>query len=341
QLLFAFTVASFYGRTAARGDWWAWNQSITHGHVAGNRTGNLVVASHLLSAVIILIAGAIQLVPRIRERFPKFHRWTGRTYMLSAITLSTAGVYMHFVHGSVGGLSAKIGLTLNAVLIWVCVAMALRYAMVRNFRAHRRWALRLFLVVSASWFFRIGFFLSLLLNKGPFGFDPVTFTGPFLTFMIFAQYVVPLAVLELYFLAQARPGGLRRLAMASGLVVLTVGTAAGTFAVTAIKWAPSLKAAYDSRKSIVQTLSVTIASRGIDAAVKQYRELKTAQHAIYNFDENQLNILGYQFVRAKKFKDAVRIFELNIEAYPKSANVYDSLAEAYLKGGEKVLAITN
>ena len=37
--------------------------------------------------------------------------------------------------------------------------------------------------------------------------------------------------------------------------------------------------------------------------------------------------------------EAIDIFKLNVEAYPRSANVYDSLAEAYLKKGNKELAI--
>jgi hypothetical protein len=68
QLLFAISVASFYGLTAARGDWPAWNKTMTHGHAPGYRVGNTVVAIHLLSAFIIILSGAIQLVPQIRRR---------------------------------------------------------------------------------------------------------------------------------------------------------------------------------------------------------------------------------------------------------------------------------
>jgi len=56
----------------------------------------------------------------------------------------------------------------------------------------------LFLVASGAWFYRIAFVLSLLLFKGPFGFDPVTFTGLFPIIMSFAQYLFPLAILEIY-----------------------------------------------------------------------------------------------------------------------------------------------
>jgi outer membrane protein assembly factor BamD (BamD/ComL family) len=296
---------------------------------------------HVASAVIVMLAGAVQLVPQIRNRFPVFHRWNGRIYMLTAVTLSVAGLYMTWFRGSVGDLSVHLGSTVNAVLIWLCGGMAFHYALARDFKTHRRWALRFFLVVSASWFFRIGFFLSFLIFKGPFGFDPTTFRGPFLTFMSFAQFLIPLAVLEIYLRAQDRPGSLRRMATAGLLFLVTLVMGAGLFAVATAQWVPQVKAAFDPRKSIAETLSATIASGGIDAGAKQYHDLKAAEPSTYNFDEDVLNNLGYEFIRAKKFKEAIRIFQLNVEAYPQSSNVYDSLAEAYMDDGDKPDAIAN
>jgi uncharacterized membrane protein len=339
QLIFAFTVASFYALTALRGDYHKWN--FTNGYVPGFSMGNTAVLMHVDSAVIIMLAGAVQLVPQIRNRFPVFHRWNGRIYMLTAVTLSTAGLYMTWIRGSVGDLSIHLGSTLNAVLIWLCGGMALRYALARDFRTHRRWALRFFLVVSASWFFRIGFFLSFLIFKGPFGFDPATFRGPFLTFMSFGQFLIPLAVLEIYLRAQDRPGALRRMATAGMLFVLTLVMGAGLFAVAMAQWVPQVKAAYDPRKSIAETLSATTASSGIDAAAKQYHDLKAADSSTYNFDEAELNALGYQLIGAHKLKEAIRILQLNVEAYPQSSNVYDSLGEAYMDDGNKPQAIAN
>jgi uncharacterized membrane protein len=339
QVVFGFTVASFYGLTALRGDYHKWN--FTNGYVPGFSLGNTAVVAHVASAVIIMLAGAVQLVPQIRNRFPVFHRWNGRIYVLTAVTLSVAGLYMTWFRGSVGDLSVHLGSTLNAVLIWLCGGMALRYALARDFKTHRRWALRFFLVVSASWFFRIGFFLSFLVFKGPFGFDPVTFRGPFLTFMTFAQFLIPLAVLEIYLRAQDRPGAVRRMATAGLLFVLTLVMAAGLFAVATAQWVPQVKAAYDPRKSIAETLSATIASSGIDQAVKQYHDLKAAAPVSYNFDEDELNNLGYVLIRAKNFKEAIRVLQLNVEAYPQSSNVYDSLGEAYADDGNKPLAIVN
>jgi len=339
QLVFAFAVASFYSLTAMRGDYHAWK--FTNGYVPGVTRGNWAVVMHVASAAVIMLAGAVQLIPQVRSRFPVFHRWNGRIYMLAAVALSAAGLYMVWIRGSVGDLPQHLASTLNAILIWLFAGLALRFAMARNFKTHRRWALRLFLVVSGSWFYRIALFLTFMIFKGPVGFDPTTFTGPLITFMGFANFLFPLAVLEIYFLAQDRPGTLRRIATAGLLFVLTIVMIAGLFAVTMAVWVPDVKAAFDPRRSITETLSATIASSGVDAAVKQYHDLKAAQPTTYNFDEGELNSLGYRLLNAKKFSDAIRIFQLNVEAYPQSSNVYDSLGEAYMDDGNKPLAIAN
>jgi hypothetical protein len=341
QFAFAFSVAAFYGLTAVRGDFQAWNKILAHGYEAGATMGNAALAGHILFATVISLAGALQLIPGVRNRFPAFHRWNGRLFVLAAFTQASTGIYLTLSgRRLVGDVTQHAVSVLGALLIMVCAGLALRYAMARDFTTHRRWALRLFLVASASWFFRLGFFLTLALF-GPVGFDPTTFSGPLLTFWTFAQYLLPLGALELYLRAQNHSGALRRMATAGVLFLLTLAMGAGIAAVTMASWVPNVKAALDTRKSIAQTLSATIASGGMDAAVKQYHELKAAGPATYNFDEDELNNLGYQLIRANKFKEAIRIFQMNVEAFPKSGNTYDSLAEGYMDDGDKAQAIAN
>jgi len=95
------------------------------------------------------------------------------------------------------------------------------------------------------------------------------------------------------------------------------------------------------KMSIVAVLDKTISDKGIEAAVTQYRELKLKESATYDFGEQELNQLGYALLRAGKIKEAVEIFKLNVETYPKAANPYDSLAEAYLSLNQRDLAIAN
>jgi hypothetical protein len=81
--------------------------------------------------------------------------------------------------------------------------------------------------------------------------------------------------------------------------------------------------------------------RGLEAAVAEYRSLKNRGFGEIYANEGELNSLGYQLLRQKKVPEAIEILKLNVEAYPESGNVYDSLAEAYLLGGDNALAVQN
>jgi len=93
--------------------------------------------------------------------------------------------------------------------------------------------------------------------------------------------------------------------------------------------------------SITETLFLTIVEKGVNAAIEQYKELKATSSDKYNFKESQLNSLGYQLLQASKTKEAIEILKLNVEAYPNSANVYDSIGEAYMIDGNKEMAKVN
>jgi len=82
---------------------------------------------------------------------------------------------------------------------------------------------------------------------------------------------------------------------------------------------------------------------GDEGAIALYNEMKTGDYKIYRLDvgERQLNSLGYRLLGNNKLKEAIEIFKFVVSVYPESANAYDSLGEAYMKAGEKELAIRN
>ncbi len=80
---------------------------------------------------------------------------------------------------------------------------------------------------------------------------------------------------------------------------------------------------------------------GIDDAVKLYEKIKLADAGKIIFTQNQFIYLGYEFLQLKKHGEAIKIFELLTKEYPKYANGYDSLGEAYMKAGNNGLAIQN
>ena len=241
QLIFVGYMLALYGRAALQGRFADWNTVMSHGYLPGDSVGNLVVLMHLLFATFVIVGGALQLVPMVRRRWPVFHRWNGRAYLLSALVASAAGLYMLWVRGVAGGdASQHIAISINALLSIGFVGMAYHHARARRIDVHRRWALRLYLTVLGAWFFRIGLMFWILVNQGPAGFDPKTFTGPFITILSFAQYLLPLAALQLYFHAQDNTGTWRRIAVATGLFAMTGVTAIGIFGATMALWLPHM-----------------------------------------------------------------------------------------------------
>lgn len=236
QWIFLYYIVVFYGAAALQGG----EAGEGAGIIAGDTLGNLALGAHILLSVIIFVGGPLQLMPQVRNRFPKFHRLTGRAYLLSALVTSFAGLYLIWTRDIPGGLLMDIAISIDAFLIIAFGVLALRGALARNFSSHRRWALRLFMVVSAVWFFRIGFMFWMAINQGPVGIDLETFTGPAVTFIAFGQYLIPLAALEAYFFARDRKGASIKLATALGILVLTLAMAFGIFAATMGMWLPRL-----------------------------------------------------------------------------------------------------
>lgn len=95
------------------------------------------------------------------------------------------------------------------------------------------------------------------------------------------------------------------------------------------------------KKSIAETIAKTILDIGIDEAINQYYKLKNDDFDSYNFDEEELNNLGYYLIGLKKIEVAIEIFKLNVDVLPEAFNTYDSLGKAYMINGDKELAILN
>jgi uncharacterized membrane protein len=230
QWAFLYYIVAFYGHSTFTGNFQAWtkNKFLHKGYIAGDTAGNLAFAAHALLAAVIAFGGAIQLIPRIRTRAIAVHRWMGRVFLTTALGLSLSGLYISWLHGERPNIVDEIPINLNAVLIIVFAGLAWRSAHSRDVAAHRRWALRTYLVANAQWFTRVGFMAWIITSRSVFGLQE-KFDGTFFQFWNFGCYLVPLAVLELYLRAKDGAGPRVRLAMAGGLVVLTILMGVGIF----------------------------------------------------------------------------------------------------------------
>lgn len=77
---------------------------------------------------------------------------------------------------------------------------------------------------------------------------------------------------------------------------------------------------------------------GMKGAEEHYKKLSQKFGFTVPVPEGLVNQLGYQLLFAEKPDEAIAVFKSNVERYPESANVYDSLAEAYERSGKLELA---
>jgi len=91
------------------------------------------------------------------------------------------------------------------------------------------------------------------------------------------------------------------------------------------------------KKSVAYDVLAVIQSEGIEAGITQYNKIKEDDN--YDLSENEMNQIGYQLMGSGKVEEALQVFKLNIDAFPESANAYDSYAEASMELGKNEQAI--
>jgi dienelactone hydrolase len=77
---------------------------------------------------------------------------------------------------------------------------------------------------------------------------------------------------------------------------------------------------------------------GIPHAEQIFAQARARGELPRGFDEAIVNQLGYERIAQNDSHGAIAIFKMNVEAFPNSANVYDSLADAYVANNQPDLA---
>lgn len=98
---------------------------------------------------------------------------------------------------------------------------------------------------------------------------------------------------------------------------------------------------YDPKKELRAMLTDALAANDIELAGRRLKQFRDDPANAYANVEAQVNTLGYSLMNANRIDQAIEVFKLNVEAFPNSSNVYDSLGEAYMIKGNRELAIKN
>jgi CubicO group peptidase (beta-lactamase class C family) len=95
------------------------------------------------------------------------------------------------------------------------------------------------------------------------------------------------------------------------------------------------------RQSVAESLAASIAAGRPATVVAREFDTMRADTTRFSLDEAEINRLGYFYKDGGSLPRALDVFGLNVRAFPRSSNVYDSLGEAQLASGDTVRAIAN
>lgn len=93
------------------------------------------------------------------------------------------------------------------------------------------------------------------------------------------------------------------------------------------------------KKSIYQAIRKE-AFNNLNKAIETYNSLKKNYKEEYSFENpSELNKLGYELLRAGKNNESIALFKFATKEFPKNANLFDSLGEAYFTSKQYDLAL--
>ncbi|MFC8447858.1 DUF2306 domain-containing protein [Kitasatospora sp. NPDC057223] len=130
------------------------------------------LALHVGGAVVALLAGPWQFLPRLRARRPRLHRWTGRVYVLTATATGLGGLLL--VPVGLYPPVAPAGFAALAVLTLVSTAAAVRAIRRGDPARHRIWMTRSYALIFTGVTFRLWL---MALTAAGVGFQQAYVTG--------------------------------------------------------------------------------------------------------------------------------------------------------------------
>ena len=168
-----------------------------------------IMFAHMAAGAALTLLAPLQLIGPLRRARPRLHRGLGRTMIALGLVTGAGGIVYALGRGTTGGPFMDLSSTVYGLLIGLAAVETFRHGRARRWPAHRRWGLRLSVLVIASWLYRMHYVIWNLVADGA-GTTP-DMTGPFDRFQAWAFYLSYLALLELWLLAErSRKAGGRR-----------------------------------------------------------------------------------------------------------------------------------
>ncbi|HEU4322565.1 MAG TPA: DUF2306 domain-containing protein [Roseiflexaceae bacterium] len=132
---------------------------------------------HIIPGLLFMLLGPLQFSTRLRARYPAWHRWAGRVFLLSSLVIGVSALVMSVAMPSIGGPLQAAATSVFGAWFLYALGKAFRHILRREVAQHRVWMIRAFATGLAVATIRpiIGLFFA---TSALSGLTPDSFFGP-------------------------------------------------------------------------------------------------------------------------------------------------------------------
>jgi uncharacterized membrane protein len=100
---------------------------------------------HIIPGALFMILTPLQFFPKLRLRYPRFHRWSGRILVVLGLIIGISALIMSFT-SAIGGANETAATSVFAVLFLVSLSKGFYHIRRREIALHREWMIRMFAI---------------------------------------------------------------------------------------------------------------------------------------------------------------------------------------------------
>jgi uncharacterized membrane protein len=94
---------------------------------------------HIIAGTVFNLSMPFQFAPRVRLRWPKWHRAMGGVLVICGLCIGLSGLWMNNVYPSYGGLAKYTGIVTMSSLMIISMPLAVWFAIKGNISHHKSW----------------------------------------------------------------------------------------------------------------------------------------------------------------------------------------------------------
>lgn len=151
----------------------------------------LLTLVHILPGLLFMVLGPLQFSATLRARHLKWHRRSGRVYLICSLVIGLSALVMSFAMPAIGGVTQAAATTLFALLFLFSLGKAYWHILHRHIAQHREWMIRAFAIGLAVATIRpiVGLFFATSRFSGltPYEFFGIAFWIGFVLHLIAAE----------------------------------------------------------------------------------------------------------------------------------------------------------